>query len=90
MEGDFINYKDIIPKENKINIKIEKDILLDSIERASLLSKAGKNNLICMNVKGDVVTITSNSEEGDVREELTVEKEGDDIEIGFNAQDPDL
>lgn len=86
MEGDFINYKDIIPKESKINIKIEKDILLDSIERASLLSKAGKNNLICMNVKGDVVTITSNSEEGDVREELTVEKEGDDIEIGFNAQ----
>ena len=50
------------------------------------LSKAGKNNLICMNVKGDVVTIISNSEEGDVREELTVEKEGDDIEIGFNAQ----
>lgn len=86
MSGDFINYKDILPKENKIKIKVERSLLLDSIERASLLSKAGKNNLICMDIKGDIVTISSNSEEGNVREELIVEKEGDDIEIGFNAQ----
>lgn len=86
MEGEFIKYRDILPKDNKIEVTIDKSMLLSSIERASLLSKAGKNNLIRMNISGSLVTITSNSEEGNVKEDIIVTKNGDDITIGFNAQ----
>ena len=86
MAGDFIRYKDILPKSSKITFTVDRRELLDSIERASLMSKAGKNNLIRMNIKDSSVTITSNSDEGNVREEINVEKEGDDLTIGFNAQ----
>ena len=86
MEGEFIKYKEIIPKNNDINVIIGKSILLESIERASLLAKEGKNNLIKMTIKNNLLTITSRSEEGNVKEEIIMEKTGDDLEIGFNSK----
>ena len=86
MEGEFIRYKDIIPKDNDIDVIVGKTILLESIERASLLAREGKNNLIKMALKNDLLTITSRSEEGNVKEEIVVEKTGNDLEIGFNSK----
>lgn len=86
MEGEFIRYKDIIPKDSVINVRIGRAILLESIERASLLAKEGKNNLIKMIIRNDLMTITSRSEEGNVKEEIAMEKTGDDLEIGFNSK----
>lgn len=86
LDGEFINYKDILPKERKITAKVNKANLTESIERASLLSKTGKNNLIKIDLKDNMMTITSNSEEGNVKEEILTEKEGEDLVIGFNAQ----
>lgn len=86
MEGDFIKYRDIIPKDSVISMIIGRDILLESIERASLLAKEGKNNLIKMTIRNNLLTITSRSEEGNVKEEIVMEKTGDDLEIGFNSK----
>ena len=86
MEGDFINYKAIIPSVNKTRVEIGRGILLESIERASLLAKEGKNNLIKLTIKNNLMTITSKSEEGNVKEEIIMEKTGDDLEIGFNSK----
>lgn len=86
MEGEFIKYREIIPSDGTINVIVGKDILLESIERASLLAKEGKNNLIKMIMKNNLLTITSRSEEGNVREEIIMEKTGDDLEIGFNSK----
>ena len=86
MEGEFIAYRDIIPKESTTKVIISRDMFLDSIERASLLAKEGKNNLVKMSIAGDMLTITSRSEEGTVREEVPISKEGNDLEIGFNSK----
>ena len=86
MEGEFIKYNDILPSENTTNVIVSKEMLLESIERASLLSREGKNNLIKMIIKNDLMTITSRSEEGNVKEEIIVEKTGNDLEIGFNSK----
>ena len=86
MEGEFIRYSDIIPSDNTTNVTVSRGMLLESIERASLLSREGKNNLIKITIKNDLMTITSRSEEGNVKEELIVEKSGNDIEIGFNSK----
>lgn len=86
MEGEFIKYRDIIPSDGTIRIVVGKEILLESIERASLLAKEGKNNLIKMSIKNNLLTITSRSEEGNVKEQIVMEKTGDDLEIGFNSK----
>ncbi|WP_419024683.1 DNA polymerase III subunit beta [Emergencia sp.] len=86
LDGEFIKYKDVLPKDNKIKVKVNRNDLMESIERASLLSKEGKNNLIKFAIKDTIVTITSKSEEGNVREEVIINKEGEDLDIGFNAK----
>ena len=77
---------DIIPSDNPIHVIAGRDVLLESIERASLLAREGKNNLIKMTIRNNLLTITSRSEEGNVKEEIVVEKTGDDLEIGFNSK----
>ena len=86
LEGEFIKYKDIIPKENKTKIKLQRADFLESIERASLLAKEGKNNLIKMSIDEDLLKITSRSEEGNVKEEVFIEKAGDNLDIGYNSK----
>lgn len=86
MEGEFIKYKDIIPKNNQTRIVVNRAELQDSIDRASLLAKEGRNNLIRCKIEENLLTITSASEEGEVKEEIIMDKIGEDIEIGFNSK----
>ena len=86
MVGEFIRYQDILPKESRLAVTVNRADLTESIERASLLSKEGKNNLIKLSVRDRILTITSHSEEGNVKEDVLVNKEGDDIDIGFNSK----
>jgi len=86
LDGEFIKYKDILPKEHNCRLKVSKAALHEGIERAALLSKEGKNNLIKFKIEENMMIITSRSEEGNVREEVPVEKDGNDIEIGFNSK----
>lgn len=86
LDGEFIKYKDLIPKEHQLRVIAERSELLSSIERASLLAKEGKNNLIKFSFVQDTLTITSRSEEGNVKEEIVLQKNGPDLDIGFNSK----
>ncbi len=86
LEGEFINYKQIIPRENESKAKVKTKDFLDSIERASLLAKEGKNNLIKLSIKDDIMSISSNVEIGSVKEDVRIELEGNDLDIGFNSK----
>ena len=86
LEGEFIKYKDIIPKEFKTRLVVSCSDLLSSIERASLLAKEGKNNLIKFSIENNNIEITSRSEEGNVKENVSIDQSGEDIVIGFNSK----
>jgi DNA polymerase-3 subunit beta len=86
MEGEFINYKEIIPKENPIRIEINRKELLECVDRASIIVKEGKNSFIKFHAEGNELIITSRADEGTTRESVEIDKEGDDIEIGFNGR----
>lgn len=86
LDGEFINYRQIIPEEYKMRVKVETRALLDSIERASLLAKEGKTNLIKMDISEQCMAITSNSQLGNVYEEVPVTLEGDGLQIAFNSK----
>ena len=86
LEGNFIDYKNIIPKSFNCTVKINKEDMLESLERASLLAREGKNNLIKMNIDDEKIVISSKSEEGQVHEEIYIKKEGEGLEIGFNSK----
>ena len=86
LEGQFLNYRDIIREDHDTKIKVNRKELQDSLERASLLAKEEKANLVKLNLFEDKLTIKSNSEIGNVHEEMTVELEGEDVDIAFNSK----
>lgn len=86
LSGEFINYTQIIPQEYKTRIKLDTGLLYDAIERASLLARDGKNNLIKLNIKEDRLIINSNSEVGTAHEEVPITMEGKEMLIAFNAR----
>lgn len=86
LEGQFIDFKNVIPREHQTRVRVSKSELSQSIERASLLARDGRNNLVRIALDSSFLTITSRSEEGNVREEVAIVREGDFLEIGFNSK----
>ena len=86
LDGEFIDYKKLLPREHNSKVKLNTKDLLNSIERASLLSQTEKNNLIKLSIRDNVMVITSNNDKGDVKEEVSLQLEGDYLDIAFNSR----
>lgn len=86
LDGEFIKYDQIIPNEFNTNVKVNTYDLLNSIERASLLSNESKNNIIKLVFKNNNLNISTNVEIGSVDENIDIELEGKELEIGFNPK----
>ncbi len=87
LEGEFINFRNIIPKEKNTSVVIDRHELLLGTERTALMAREGKNNLIKMDFEGDKVILTSNAEDvGTARDMIPIQKTGDDIRIAFNSK----
>ncbi len=87
LEGDFFSYKQILsPKDFCTTITINRQQLEDGLERASLLSRGDRNNLVKFDIKDKVLELSSNSEYGNIRENIPVGPNGKDLTIAFNAK----
>ena len=86
IDGEYINYRQILPSDWTTRVKIDRDELAMCVDRASLIAREGRNNLVKMEVQNGMLIITSNSESGNVYEELEVETEGENMVIAFNVQ----
>ncbi len=86
LEGEFINYADIIPKESTTDVTVDKNDLFASCDRASLLAKSGKNNLIKMEFNTDELIITSNEDGESVNETVKIRNTGAPLKIAFNSK----
>lgn len=86
LEGEFIKYSSIIPEEYNLKITAKRNEMLNCIERASLMAKEGNTNLIKLNIEEDNLIITSNSQLGKVKEELSIILQGQPLQIAFNSK----
>lgn len=86
LDGDFLNYKQIISNNYETVITINKNQFEDSLERASLLSKVGQNNLVKFEIREKNLQLTSNSEIGNIKENVNIVLKGKDLNIAFNAR----
>ena len=86
LAGEFIDYRKILPPSFKTMAKANRTEVLNAIDRASLMAREGKNNLIRMSFEQDKLSISSYAEMGDVLEEVHVSLTGDPLEIAFNAK----
>jgi DNA polymerase III subunit beta len=86
VEGQFPNYKQIIPKEYSHKSIIETVKILDSVKRAMIFTREPANKII-MTFNKDLLQIEANTPElGQAEEELTIESDNKEkIYLGINA-----
>ena len=85
LEGEFINYEQIIPKEFLTTVRVNRLAFLNSLERASVVAKENKN-LIKLDIKDNNINVLSNSESGNVNENVIINLDGKDVNIAFNSK----
>ena len=90
LDGEFLNYKNVIPNNWETRIKVNKANLQDCFERISLISSSSieKEKKYPVKVQVDIgkVTISCTNQTGDAKEELFLTTEGKNLEVGFNPK----
>lgn len=84
LEGDFLNYETSIPKNIKVNVICETKPLLSAVERVSLIiSERLKSPIRCF-FEEDTLRLLCNTSIGKANDEIRIEGDGGNVEIGFN------
>ncbi|WP_188803460.1 DNA polymerase III subunit beta [Sporolactobacillus putidus] len=88
LDGNYPDTSRLIPSDSKTTMTLSTKDLYHSIERASLLAKEERNNVVKLRADGEQVEISSQSAElGRVFETLNTEKfEGETLHISFSAK----
>ena len=86
IEGEYFKIEQMLSSDYETKVKINKKVLLDCIDRATLLVKEGDKKPIIINIGDDMMELKINSFIGSMNEEIDIEKEGKDILIGFNPK----
>lgn len=90
IDSEYIDYERIIPKENDIFVTIDRERLLDSLERANIVAeekiKGSGRSYVKLSLEDQYLVITSSSVNGNVFDELDCVHDGADLEIGFNCR----
>jgi len=86
IDGEFINYKQIIPASFDNSVVVEKSAFEHAVERAGLLVRNDKINLVTLKISDKRIGITSTSEIGKIAEVIDASLSGKDIAISFNAK----
>ena len=85
VEGKFPDYNRVIPKNHKNKVTLGRGPLLQSLQRAAILTSE-KFKGVRVNIEPGTLRIaSSNAEQEEAMEELEIDYGGDTIEIGFNV-----
>jgi DNA polymerase III subunit beta len=85
IDAQFPPYEQVVPKDPKRTVTIDRIRLIDALRRAQLMSSETRGVKIA--IDAGVLTVTSdNPDLGEVREEIEGDYKGDRISIGFNPK----
>jgi DNA polymerase-3 subunit beta len=84
VEGNYPNYKQVIPQETDNRIKIERELVADSVQRASLMT-SDKNHSVKLKLSSNLLEISGSSPEyGESHESMAIAYEGPEVQVAFN------
>ncbi|MGI5959706.1 MAG: DNA polymerase III subunit beta [Massiliimalia sp.] len=84
LEGEFLDYRNAIPKESKTKVTANTREFLGSINRASIIINDRAKSPIRCEFSGGVVRLNCETTLGKVQDSFQAEMEGADVKIGFN------
>jgi DNA polymerase III subunit beta len=86
VEGSYPNYQQVIPKETHQRIKLDRELLLQCVHRAALVTSE-KSNTVRIKVADNRLEITASSPDfGESHESIAIEYAGPEVQVAFNPQ----
>lgn len=86
VEGSYPNYRQVIPGEATQRVTLERELMLNSLRRVSLLT-VDKSSSIKLAFSSNNLDITANTPEvGEARESMAIPYKGPDLAIAFNPE----
>ena len=85
IEGNFPNYKQLLPKENSCKLTLKTDELIDALRRVSVMAAQATPVKFSISTENKNLTLYSKTpDQGGAQETIPAQIEGDDIDIAFN------
>ena len=84
IEGNFPNYEQVIPKEEKTQVQANREEFLQAVRRAALLTSPEAPALKFDFIKNKIIVSAKTPNMGEAKEELAAEFKGQEVTIGFN------
>lgn len=84
IEGNFPNYEQVIPKEEKTQTQVNREEFLQAIRRASLLTSPESPAMKFDFIKNKIIVSAKSPNMGEAKEDVASEFKGNEITIGFN------
>ena len=85
-QGEFIRKESVLPPSFTTEVTLSRAELIASAERAAIVIRGDRNNLVTLEIGGGMVKITSVSDVGKVAETVKAETNGKDLTISMNAK----
>lgn len=87
LEGEYFKIVQMLSMDHRIKVNINNKEFLDCIDRASLLIKESDKKPIVVSIKDDNnMYLKVDTLMGSMNEEIEIQKEGEEIIIGFNPR----
>ncbi len=84
VEGNFPNYRQVIPKETEHRVKIERELFLECVHRAALVTSE-KSNSVKFKMSDNLMEISGSSTEyGESHETMAIAYSGPEVQVAFN------
>jgi DNA polymerase-3 subunit beta len=86
VEGQFPNYKDVIPPESKVKVQLPTKELLSAVRRASFLTTE-QTKVVDFRFSTNMLSITAESPDvGRAEVKMPIEYDGEEAQIAFNPE----
>ena len=86
IDGSFPDYTRVIPKDNDKKMEVDANYFAQSVDRVSTISSE-RARAVKLNLQKNQLTLSVNSpDSGAADEEIMVDYDDDELEIGFNAK----
>jgi len=86
IEGNYPNYRQVIPGEAKERVTLERELFLNAVHRVSLLSSEKSNSVKLVFSKNNIEIAANTPDVGEARESLAVAYKGREFSIAFNPE----
>jgi len=86
IEGNYPNFRQVIPGDAKERVTLDRETLLETVKRVSLLTSEKSSSVKLMFTANNIEIMANSPDVGEARESLPVTYKGEEMAIAFNPE----